>query len=146
MKSHPVSLSVTALAILAGPIPMIAACGDCTVEEQARVIAGDDTTYCGYAEPNTEGRDEIFDCFYAAIEEGYAAWVAFDVSEDWSGDEPAPSKVAFVFDGEVTLSSLLQYHQCWEFEAVGPCIVSHTCEPSGVVRGPEEVAGPAYDP
>jgi len=46
-------------------------------------------------------------------------------------------------DGTVTFSSVLQYHQCWQFDDAGPCIGYHTCESAGdVQRGPEENAGP----
>ncbi len=143
MLAGPKTLRSIAVTLLPISLLCVAACSDCDLVQEAAAIATQDADYCGYAEPEMEGRDEIFECFYDAVDWGYPAWVAYRVEEDWTWGDPSTREIALVLDGDSTLTSITSYSACREFGHSGPCLVGWSCEAVGTVyNAPEDIAGP----
>lgn len=120
-------------------------CGDCDLVEVAIESAPDDAAACGYAR-DLDDREEVFECMYAAIEEGRPAWAAFvSESDPFEGGGPSPKEGAVVFDGESAVSGLYRHASCQEFGVVGPCVTGTTCEATGDInRDPDTPHGPGH--
>lgn len=120
-------------------------CDDCDFMVVTLDFAPDDAEACGYAS-DLEAREEVFECMYAAIDEGRPAWAAFDsASGPFAGGGPSPKEGAVVFDGESTVSGLYRYSSCQEFGVVGPCVTSTSCEATGDFNhDPDTPHGPGH--